>query len=373
MACNWAPNLVLITGVTGHLGFRTLIHTLSAGYTVRAAIRSQAKANAILAHPHIQYLNPGPRLTFVIVSDLAAPSVYDKAVQGAKYVIHIASPLMAGREVPPSQYEAYFVQPAVRGTLGMLEAAKKSRTVRRVVITSSIVALAPLPLLNGLERSERPVLPTDRLPFVNGPYKTEFAAYAASKIAALQEAEMWIRTKNPKFDVVHLHPSFVLGRNDLAMNTREALQGTNAIILGIVLGRTLGSNASASVHNEDVAMAHVQALSSDIPGNTSYILSQRARWGDVKGIVQREFPDAVQKRILPNCGSAETHEVAVDTSLTEETFGFTHLGFEEQVKSVVGHYLELQSRNRLNTRTRGHEEQVKNAEYRHQRGHIVAV
>ncbi|KAH0543133.1 hypothetical protein FGG08_002559, partial [Glutinoglossum americanum] len=356
MADSWVPNLVLITGATGHLGFRTLIHALSAGYPVRAAVRSQAKANTILSHPHIQFLNPGSRLTFTIVPDLAAPCAYDEAVQDVSYIIHIASPLMAGRDVAQSQRGAYFIRPAVRGTIGMLEAARKSGTVRRVVITSSIVAIVPASRLNGLEHSDRVALPTDRVPFVPGPYKTEFAAYAASKVAALQEAEAWMARERPEFEVVYLHPSFVEGRNDLAMNTREAMKGTNAIVLGIVLGQKLGSNASASVHNEDVARVHVQALNPEIPGNTSYILNQKARWEDVKSIVQREFPDAVQKRLLPNNGSAETHEVTIDASLTEDTFGFTHLGFEEQVKSVVGHYLELRKRG---LRTRGHEESAK--------------
>ncbi|KAI9858731.1 MAG: hypothetical protein M1813_007363 [Trichoglossum hirsutum] len=360
-----ASNLVLITGTTGHLGFRTLIHALSAGYNVRAAVRSQAKANAIISHPQIQFLNPGSRLTFVIVPDLTAPNAYDEAVQDVSYIIHIASPL-AGRNVPASQRGAHFILPAVRGTLGMLEAANRSGSVRRVVITSSIVAMIPVPRLIGLERSKRPVLPTDRVPFVSGPYDTEFDAYAASKVAALQEAEAWIATERPEFDVVFLHPSFVEGRNDLAMNTREALKGTNAIVLGIVLGQKMGSTASASVHNEDVARVHVQALNSEVSGNTSYILSQKARWGDVKDIVQREFPEAVRKRILPNSGSARTHEVPIDASLTEQTFGFTHLGFEEQVKSVVGHYLELRTRSRSAIHTGGHEEPMRNAEYRPQ-------
>jgi len=358
-----ASNSVLITGATGHLGFHTLVHALSAGYTVRAAVRSQAKANAVLSHPQIQFLNPGPRLSFVIVPDLTAPFAYDEAVQGVSYIIHIASPLLAGRGVPASQLGAHFILPAVRGTLGMLEAANKSGTVRRVVITSSIVALIPFSRLIGLERSERLVLPTDRVPFVPGPYETEFAAYAASKVASLQHAEAWIATERPEFDVVFLHPSFVEGRNALAMNTREALKGTNAIVLGIALGQKLPSNASASVHNEDVARVHVQALNSEIFGNTSYILSQKARWDDVKDIVRREFPDAVRKRILPNNGSAGTHEVPIDASLTEEAFGFTHLGFEEQVKSVVGHYLELRTRSRSGLRTGGLDESAKNAEY----------
>ncbi|KAI9776495.1 MAG: hypothetical protein M1839_009529 [Geoglossum umbratile] len=355
MTENWASNLVLITGVTGHVGFRTLIHALGAGYAVRAAVRSQAKATTILTHPQIQNLDPGPRLSFVIVRDLAAPHAYDEAVQGVHYIIHIASPLMAGRDVPLSQWEAYFIRPAVRGTLGMLEAANKSGTVRRVVITSSIVALVPVSRLNGLERSERQVLPTDRAPFVPGPYKTEFAAYAASKISALQHAESWIRKNQPEFDVIHLHPSFVEGRNDLALTPRDAVKGTNALILGIALGKKLGSTASTSVHNEDVARAHVQALDPDILGNASYILSQKASWADVRAIVQRRFPDAVQKRILPNNGSADTHDVPVDTSATEMMFGFTHLGFEEQVNSVVGHYLELRTRGRLGLRTKSYD------------------
>lgn len=335
--------VVLITGATGHVGFRTLVHTLSAGYTVRAAVRSQAKANTILSHPQIQSLNPGPRLTFDIVPDIAAPYAYDRATWGAHCIIHIASPLTANYEVALIDQDAHYIQPAVRGTLGMLEAAQRSGTVRRVVITSSIVALASIAQMEGEEPLGRPVRPTDRVPFVPGPYENEFAAYAASKVASLQAAESWMAANRPVFDVVYLHPSFVEGRNDLATTVRGALTGTNTLILGIVLGKQFGTYAGATVHNEDVARVHVQALNPEIPGNTNYILSQPTRWNDAKDIVRRAFPEAVQKRTLPNCGSTVTYPLAVDTSLTERTFGFKHMGFEEQVLSVVGHYLELRA------------------------------
>ena len=367
---NSASSLLLITGATGHVGFRTLIYALSAGYTVRAAVRSQAKASTILSHPLIQSLNPGSRLTFVIVPDIVAPFAYDKAARGVNYVIHIASPLTANYEVPLNEQDAHYIQPAVRGTLGMLEAAKKSGTVRRVVITSSIVALVPVSQMEGFEYSERPVLPTDRVPFIPGPYETEFAAYAASKVASLQAAESWMRVERPKFDVVYLHPSYVEGRNDLATNVRGALTGTNALILGIVLGKKFASFAGATVHNEDVGRVHVQALNPEIPGNTNYILSRPMRWDDTKEIVRREFPEAVQRRALPNCGSAKTHELAIDASLTEKTFGFTHLGYEEQVKSVVGHYLELRTRGSMAFHTGGSQEQVRGAIGRSQ--HVTA-
>ena len=45
-----SSDLVLITGVTGHVGFRVLIFALEAGYRVRAAVRNQGKADTILAH-----------------------------------------------------------------------------------------------------------------------------------------------------------------------------------------------------------------------------------------------------------------------------------------------------------------------------------
>ena len=149
-------------------------------------------------------------------------------------------------------------------------------------------------------------------------------------------------THTPSFDVVHLHPSFVEGRNDLALHTREVLKGTNAIILSIAIGKQFDhSTMGTTVHLEDVARVHVQALDEVVPGNTSYILSQNTEWDEVTEIVSRNFPDAIKKGLLPNIGDAPTHPVFVDASLTEDVFGFRHMGLEEQVMSVVGHYLEL--------------------------------
>jgi uncharacterized protein YbjT (DUF2867 family) len=115
MAQTFNPSLVLITGATGHVGFRTLIHALSAGYSVRAAVRSQAKAITLLSHHQIRSLNPGLRLTFAIVPDLSTLDAYEEAVRGVGYVIHIASPLISGCKVPISGYEAFFVEPGPYG------------------------------------------------------------------------------------------------------------------------------------------------------------------------------------------------------------------------------------------------------------------
>ncbi len=340
--------LVLITGATGHVGSAVLLHALQAGYNVRAAVRSPAKAAAILARPQIQQLNPGARLQFVVVPDITAVDAFDAAAAGATHVIHIASPLATGSGVAPSQHDEYFIRPAVRGTLAMLEAAHRAGTVRRVVITSSIVALVPVGEMEGTAPvRQRPVQPTDRVDFVPGPYESEFAAYAASKVAALAQAEAWVAANAPAFDVVHLHPSFVLGRNDGASTAAEAMRGTNALVLAMLLGKRFGPYAGATVHVDDVARAHVAALDWIVAGGQSYILSQPARWNAAKDIVRREFPAAVEKRLLVvSRGSVGTVELPIDASASEDTFGFSHIGFADQVKSLVGQFLEIRTRTR---------------------------
>ncbi|KAH8843640.1 hypothetical protein MCOR27_007535 [Pyricularia oryzae] len=367
MAIAQEQELVLITGATGHVGSTTLAHLIRAGYNVRAVVRSEAKSAQLLARPSIQraikhsrrwsnrYRNQlttttsTGQLSFVIVPDITAPGAYDDAVVGATLVVHIASPLVTADTVPLSKHEEYFLRPAVRGTLGLLEAARAAGTVRRVVITSSIVSLVPVDRMEGNlspeeARSLPPVQPTDRVRDADGPYTSEFAAYHGSKVASLAHAEEWVARECPGFDVVYLHPSFVLGHNDAATTPAQALKGTNAVVLAMLLGQRFGPYAGATVHVEDVARAHVAALAVDrVPGNQSYILSgpRPTTWNDAKEIVERRFPEAIKSRMLVTRGSVDTTYLPFDVSLTEETFGFEFTSFEEQVVSTVGQFIEL--------------------------------
>jgi len=342
----FSRDLVLITGATGHVGSCTLLHLLESGYHVRAAVRSEAKIAAVLSRPQIRALNPGARLTFTIVPDISVPGAYDHAVEGATHIIHIASPLATGDSVPADRHDEFFIRPAVQGTLNLLEAANMVGTVRRVVITSSIVALVPYNEMEGITKRSplKPVSPNDRIPFVPGPYKDTFAAYAASKVASLHHAEAWMARERPAFDAVYLHPGFVLGRNDTALTPGQAMQGTNSVVLALLHGKRFGPYAGTTVYAEDVARAHIMSLDPSVFGNQSYILSQTSRWNDAREIARRCFPEAIKSKMLVMGGSVRTTNLPVDTSLTEETFGFKFASYEEQVKSTVSQFLELRLR-----------------------------
>ena len=344
-------DLVFITGATGFIGTSTLCALLRAGYRVRAAVRSEARRDVLLGHPEIQALNPGAQLTFAIVPDIAAPDAYGSVLEDVTHVVHHASPLASGNDtMAPDQREGHYVTPAVRGTLNLLDAAASAGSVRRVVITSSFIALVSMAELEGTCRRnpQRPVTADDRVPLPPGPYNSSFAAYHASKVAALREADAWVARERPGFEVVHLHPGFVLGPSRWATKPQELMRTTNSAVLGLLLGARLGlSYAGAAVHVEDVARAHVAALSPRVVvyGGGGFILSQPARWNDAIGVAKRAFPQGFESRTFVDRGDLGTIDLPLDTAMAERALRFEFLGFEEQVRSVAGQYLELQRAN----------------------------
>jgi len=342
--------LVLLTGATGHIGFRVLLDLLTAGYKVRAAVRSEAKEKTILTNPTFKALNaPSSLLSFVIVPDLQAKGAYDEAVKGVDYVIHLASPITTGASVTTEEYHEYFIKPAVRGTMSMLEAAAASPSVKRVVITSSVVAIVPFVKFTNPMSDSDLYNAESRIPTDQGPYTSEFQAYSASKAAALNEAEAWVAEKKPSFDLVHIHPSFVEGRDDLALTPKATIAGTNAVILNVILGvKNPNPSPGVTVHNEDVARLHVEALNPKIPAG-SYVAHSNnpagtlngTRWEDTNAIVAKLFPEALKKGLIRNDGEQKSVLNHVDAKKTEDTFGWKLQSFEKQVESVVGHYVEL--------------------------------
>ncbi len=202
--------LVLVTGTTGFLGYQVLVETLKAGYRVRAAIRSEGKKENVLNAPSLKALGlKEGQLTWVHVSDMAAPGAYDEAVKGVKYIIHVASaiPTFGAADAPkPEDYEAFFVKPAIAGDVGMLRSAAKAPSVKRVVLTSSAVAIIPFKYFMGQGDKDRVFTASDRIPYAEGPWGFEFEAYSAGKAAALNAAEKFLRDEKPSFELVPIFP-----------------------------------------------------------------------------------------------------------------------------------------------------------------------
>lgn len=340
-----SEKLVLITGANGHIGFRTVVEALQQGYSVRAAVRNQVKANTVLAAPSIKALNPGPKLTFTFVPDILKDGAYDAAVQNVDYIIHLASPITGGLTAE-ADFESKLIAPAVKGTLNILYSAFDQPRIQRIVITSSIVAQIPWHEFFEAE-SSTVFSEKSRTPDVRGPFGAEFRAYAASKVRALNATERLLAERSPlHFSVVHVSPAFVIGANELVTDVKDITNGTNGTMFSQVLG---GSSPypvpGNSVHLHDVAFLHVKGLDAAVPDGQNLIASSGGVrgivWGDAIEIVARKFPEAVKNGTLPNNGHAKSKVALVDTTETQKLTGVQFKSYEEQVVSVTEHYLRL--------------------------------
>ena len=119
--------------------------------------------------------------------------------------------------------------------------------------------------------------------------------------------------------------------------------GTNRYPLNIARGiDNTATPLTATVHVNDCAALHVLVLNPDVKGNQDFVASaEDVNWDDVNGIAKRDFPQAVEKGLLPMGGRIEGLKAKIDASKTQAAFGIKWIAFEEQLRSVFGHYLEV--------------------------------
>ena len=340
---------ILITGATGHLGFRVLVLALDAGYNARNAVRSQSGIDKVLSVPSIQARDSGNNLSFVIVPDILASGAYDEAVLGVQYIIHCASPITSGIT---EDFENKIIGPAVNGTTRILKSAHRSSLVKRIVITSSIVATIPAAVFMG--QGDGVFDGQLKIPLHSGPYETEFQAYMDSKVRALAATYDFIDMNQPSFDIINIMPSFIIGKNELA-SLSTFLKGTNRVVFGQVLGAdTPNPLPGATVYLNDVAKVHVLALDPKVAGNQDFPMSsggiEGVRLAEAGEVVARKFPAEVEAGILPNHGSQPTLPIHIDSSKTEQIFGMKLANIETQVEEVATHYLSLWEEDTKNVR-----------------------
>jgi nucleoside-diphosphate-sugar epimerase len=132
--------LVTVTGASGFIALHCVRELLVRGYQVRGTLRDLGRQGAIRAALADA---DSSRLSFV-KAELTQDDGWSEAMAGAKYVMHVASPLPKA----PPKHEDELLVPAREGVLRALRAAAAAG-VSRVVMTSSLAAIS-----SGRERGE---------------------------------------------------------------------------------------------------------------------------------------------------------------------------------------------------------------------------
>ena len=270
---------VLVTGGTGYVASWIIKMLLEEGIPVHATVRDPSDMQKI---EHLKTLaeTAAGQLT-LFKADLLDPGSFDEPMRGCELVIHTASPyFITGIKNP----EEELIRPAREGTRNVLESAKRTPTVKRVVLTSSVVAiygdnadmtLAPEGILTEKEW--------------NVTSSADHQPYNYSKTVA--EREAWaIAAEQEQWDLLTINPGWILGPS---LSKRKDSMSINTMILfGNGTYKTgVPELYSCIVDVRDVASAHVKAGYTPEASGRHIVVSEEVSLLDIANILREHFGD----------------------------------------------------------------------------------
>ncbi|KAJ0237684.1 Epimerase domain-containing protein [Hirschfeldia incana] len=270
---NGGGKVVCVTGASGYIASWIVKLLLLGGYTVKGTVRNpkdKAKTEHLLA------LEGAKERLKLFKTDLLEECSFEQAIEGCDAVFHTASPVKFIVTDPQTE----LIDPAVKGTINVLNTCKKTSSVKRVILTSSTVAV--------LIR-QPPLGPNDVVDetFFSDPsycMETKFW-YPLSK--TLAEKAAWQFAKDNGMDMIVIVPGFIIG---------PLLQPTLNYSVEKVVDIINGKNPFHSINYRfvdvrDVALAHVKALETP-SANGRYIMDGPSMTiYDIKEVMRKLFPD----------------------------------------------------------------------------------
>ena len=333
---------VLVTGATGFVASEIVKQLLADGYRVRGTTRDVETARR---HGELTSLEGASERLELFAADLNAPGAFTEPMRGCDYVLHTASPYELEVEDPKRD----LVDPAVNGTLSILESATETASVERVVITSSFAAISNGPRDEPYDEDDWNT--TDSL---------QKSPYSYSKTLAEKAAWDYMASQDRHFDLVVINPTGVIGPSvvDRVNTTHEPMIGmTNGQAPAII------DIAFPVVDVRDVARAHIAAMetptasgrylvSAGEPTFRRYVeILEEEGFGEkyklprlgldnaIGNILMRGFartqPQGVRDFLLSHLGGTFT----LDTSKVENDLGITWSSIDDALREQA-HFLD---------------------------------
>ncbi|MDW7774047.1 MAG: aldehyde reductase [Desulfobulbaceae bacterium] len=270
---------VLVTGGSGYLASWIIKMLLEDGINVHAAVRDPADSKKVdhliaLAREYAGDLK-------LFKADLLAAGSYDEPMRECELVIHTASPFFIKAIKNP---EEELIRPAWEGTRNVLESAKRGPTVKRVVLTSSVVAMygdnADITATPGGVFTEKEWNMTSSAAHQPYPYSKTIAEKEAWAIAGEQD----------KWDLLTINPGWIFGpslskrRDPMSIGTMIQF-GDGTYKMGVP------ELWNGIVDVRDAAAAHLRAGYTPEASGRHIIVSSEATLLDIANILRKHFGD----------------------------------------------------------------------------------
>ncbi|MED6184614.1 hypothetical protein PIB30_049125 [Stylosanthes scabra] len=235
---------VCVTGGTGFLGSWLIKTLLQDGYSVNTTIRSDPKKKRDISF--LTNLPGASQKLKIFNADLSNPESFTEAIEGCFGVFHTATPI----DLLVTEPEELVTKRTIDGTLGILKACLNSKTVKRVIYTSSGAAVS---------RTGKEEEAVDESSWSNVDYLRNLRPYGWSYGVAktLTEKAVLEFGEENGLDVVTLIPPFVVG-SFICPKLPDSVEKALVLVLG--KKDQIGVTRMHMAHVDDVARAHIFLL-----------------------------------------------------------------------------------------------------------------
>lgn len=280
---------ILVTGATGYIASRLVKDLLDKGHTVRGTVRNKAKKEKYAFLEAIA--DAGPGTLEIWEGDLLNDGAFDDAAKGCELVMHTASPFIIQVKDPQKQ----LVDPALKGTRNVLNAVNKAGTVKRVVLTSSVVAMYGH--ASEIEKTPNGIFTEEMW---NSSSSLKDQPYPYSK--TLAEKEAWkMAGEQDQWDMVTIHPAFVMGPSLTSSSKSQSLEfiqqmmggefkmGVPPLTFGLVDVRDVAAAHIAAGFTPEAKGRYITARKEGV-GFLEIGLALRAKYGDKYKLPKKALP-----------------------------------------------------------------------------------
>jgi len=342
--------VVCVTGSSGYVASWIVKLLLEEGHTVHATVRdiNSSSCAHILSKKALgldEETCPGT-LKLFSGCDLLKDGSFDEAMQGCTVCMHTASPFLTTHA--NKDPENNLIKPALDGTINVLNSVNKSETIKRVILTSSVVAIA-----SSYHRKP------GNEPFNDADWNTQDTIisdpYPLSKRLAEEKAWEMMRAQD-RWTMSTVHPGFVMG----PVLSSRSNDGSIGFMKSLVQGRLFLSPeiSVAVVDVRDVAKCHILAMKQS--SSARYVCTESSYMMKDFGTALREkysgkfpllpfakLPNFISKLVLPFVSpfSKEYLEVSLgvpflfDNSKTKKDLGIEFIplkqSLEDMAKSMI--------------------------------------
>ena len=268
--------IALVTGASGYVATHLVKQLLEQGrFRIRGTVRDKKREDKVKP---LKDLVPDAKYPLRLVNaNLEKPDSWAKAVKRCSYVFHVASPF----PLKNPKREEDIIRPAVEGAKNVLKACAEAGTVKRVVLTSSIAAVAGL--------GGHPGSPPDRV-YTEKDWIEEagISPYDKSKLKAERAAWDFVKElgEDKRFELVVVNPGYVQG----PFLSKVSGESSASLLAPTLTGSSPADVSFALVDVRDVAAAHIAAMEKpEAAGNRYLIVNETMHMVDISKIVAAEF------------------------------------------------------------------------------------